>query len=177
MLLIGMYLIAVVAANLSVAYFGPASAVLNAFLFVGLDLTSRDGLHERWHGRHLWPKMCALIAAGSLLSYLLNQEAGRVALASTVSFFVAGLVDAVVYALLARRSRFVRINGSNVLSAAVDSVLFPTIAFGRLMPWVIAGQFAAKVVGGFIWSLILRRGLGLTDAVRVEAAAASRKGG
>jgi hypothetical protein len=48
-----LYLAAIVAANLSVAHFGPSVAVLNAFLFIGLDLTTRDALHERWRGRNL----------------------------------------------------------------------------------------------------------------------------
>ena len=49
----------------------------------------------------------------------------------------------------------VRVNGSNVFSAAVDSAVFPTLAFGVFLPWVILGQFAAKVAGGFVWSMIL----------------------
>jgi len=49
----------------------------------------------------------------------------------------------------------VRVNGSNVVSAAVDSVVFPTLAFGSFLPWVILGQFLAKVAGGAVWSLIL----------------------
>jgi uncharacterized PurR-regulated membrane protein YhhQ (DUF165 family) len=50
------------------------------------------------------------------------------------------------------------VNGSNVLSAAVDSVLFPTIAFGALLPVIVLGQFAAKVLGGAVWSWILGKG-------------------
>lgn len=43
-----MYLAAIVAANLLVARFGPSVVVLNAFLFIGLDITTRDSLHDRW---------------------------------------------------------------------------------------------------------------------------------
>ena len=68
-----LYLVAIVLANLSVAHFGPSAAVVNAFIFIGLDLTTRDELHERWHGRNLWLKMACLIAAGSLLSWFLNN--------------------------------------------------------------------------------------------------------
>jgi hypothetical protein len=35
--------------------------------------------------------------------------------------------------------------------------LFPTIAFGVLMPEIIALQFAAKVVGGVVWSFIIKK--------------------
>ena len=149
------YLAAIVAANLSVAHFGPASTVINAFLFIGLDLTGRDKLHDAWGGRYLWPKMAALIGVGSLLSWALNRGAGQIAVASCLSFLLAGIVDAATYHLLIDEERMVRVNGSNVFSAAVDSAVFPTLAFGVFLPWVILGQFAAKVAGGFVWSMIL----------------------
>jgi hypothetical protein len=41
--------------------------------------------------------------------------------------------------------------------AAVDSVLFPTIAFGVLMPEIVILQFAAKVIGGGFWSYIFKK--------------------
>jgi hypothetical protein len=37
----------------------------------------------------------------------------------------------------------------------VDSVLFPTIAFGAFLPAIVLGQFVAKVAGGAVWSWIL----------------------
>jgi queuosine precursor transporter len=144
-------------ANLSSAHFGPAASVLNAFLFIGLDLTGRDKLHDAWYGRGLWWKMALLIAAGSVLSYALNQNAGRIAVASFVAFAASALTDTLVYVALGSRSKLVKINGSNILSAAVDSVLFPTLAFGAVMPGIILGQWAAKVGGGFLWALIFRR--------------------
>jgi hypothetical protein len=36
-------------------------------------------------------------------------------------------------------------------------VVFPTIAFGGLMPEIVALQFVAKIGGGFIWSKILEK--------------------
>lgn len=157
--LVILYLAAIVAANITVARLGPTSAIAVAFLLIGLDLTTRDGLHDRWQGRGLWPRMTALVGCGSLLSYLLNRDSGQVALASLTAFAAAGLVDAVVYQALLRRPRFVRVNTSNMAAAAVDSVVFPTLAFGALMPGIVLGQFAAKVLGGYLWSLMLRRTL------------------
>jgi len=133
-------------------------AIVNAFLFIGLDLTARDGLHEAWHKRGLVWKMALLIAVGSVLSWSLNHNTGRIALASFVAFACAGIVDAIAYHVLYRHPRLLKINGSNVLGAAVDSLIFPTLAFGALMPFIILGQFAAKVAGGFVWSLLLRSG-------------------
>ena len=152
-----LYLGAIVAANLLVARFGPSVTVLNAFLFIGLDLTSRDALHDRWHGRGLRWKMTLLVASGSVLSWGLNYDAGRIALASFVAFAAAGVVDVVVYEWATRRGagRMRRINESNVAAASVDSVLFPTIAFGEFLPLIVLGQFAAKVFGGAVWAWVL----------------------
>lgn len=151
------YLTAIVAANLSVAVWGPSVAVVNAFLLIGLDLTARDRLHDAWRGQGLPWKMGLLIAIGGLLSYLLNRDAGQIAIASTVAFTAAALVDSGVYHLMRRHPFLYRANGSNVGGAAVDSIVFPTLAFGVFLPWIILGQFAAKVAGGFVWSLILNR--------------------
>ena len=152
-----MYLTAAVLANLSTSFFGAYASILNAFLFIGLDLTARDKLHEAWHGRYLWAKMFALIAAGSLISYLLNRNAGMIAVASLAAFGVAGLVDAIVYQYLYDKPWMVKVNGSNIFSALADSLVFPTIAFGGFLPLIVLGQFTAKVAGGFIWSWIIAR--------------------
>lgn len=144
---VAMYLGAIVAANLLTARFGPAVTVVNALVFVGLDLTTRDRLHELWAGRWLWPRMLALIVVGSGLSWLLNRAAGQIALASLVAFLAAGVVDALIYHLTWKWPWLARVNGSNVAGSLVDSILFPTLAFGEVLPLVIMGQFAAKVAG------------------------------
>ena len=150
-----LYLAAAVLANLIIAAFGPSMAIVVGFLFVGLDLTSRDKLHEAWGGKWLWPKMFTLIAAGSFLSWLLNKNAGTIAVASLAAFAAAGILDAVVYQFLHKKAWMIKVNGSNLFSAAADSLIFPTIAFGGFMPLVVLGQFAAKVVGGFVWAWII----------------------
>ena len=155
MSLVIVYLAAIVLANLSVATFGPAASIANSFLFIGLDLTTRDALHDRWHDDHLVLRMAGLIVVGGVISYALNARAGQIAVASTVSFALAAATDFVVYRALGSRSYMVRVNGSNIPSAAVDSLVFPTIAFGSFLPLVVLGQFAAKVAGGFMWSVVL----------------------
>jgi len=150
------YCAAMVAANLSVAAFGPWISPLNSFLFIGLDLSLRDRLHDRWGGPGLWPRMLGLIAAAGAISYLLNPASGKIAVASVVAFVVAGALDALVYHWLRDRPYLQRSNASNAAGAAADSLLFPTIAFGAFMPHIVALQFAAKVGGGFVWSLLLK---------------------
>jgi hypothetical protein len=158
MLYITLYLSAIVLANLSVAHFGPSISIINAFLFIGLDLTTRDKLHDKWDNNNLWPKMFVLIAAGSILSWGLNRNAGPIAFASFVAFASAATVDALTYQALHKYPRWLRINGSNVPSAAVDSIVFPALAFGLPLLWpIMLGQFVAKVLGGFIWFILLQK--------------------
>jgi len=158
MIYVAMYLAAIIAANLLVAEFGPAISVFNAFMFIGFDLTARDALHERWHGRNLIRNMAALIAAGSLLSYALNKDAGQIALASFVAFSAAAILDTVVYQRLINRPWWQKINGSNIAGAGADSIIFPLVAFGwPPLLFIMLGQFVAKVAGGAVWSVILGR--------------------
>ena len=55
------YFLAVVLANKIIRWFRTQAVVITAFLFIGLDLTLRDKLHDQWHGKQLWWKMLALI--------------------------------------------------------------------------------------------------------------------
>ena len=148
---------AIVAANMSVALFGPMVTPVNAFLLIGLDLSLRDSLHDKWDGNNLVLRMGVLILSASVISYLVNPATGMIALASCVSFGASSCADSIVYAGVRRNSWLVRSNTSNIAGAAVDSMLFPTIAFGAIMPEIVAMQFAAKVCGGAIWSLVLNR--------------------
>lgn len=155
--MIAIYCLAIVAANLSIAAFGPWMSPVNSFLLIGLDLSLRDRLHDRWAGRGLWWRMLLLVAGAGAISYALNPAAGKIALASVVAFVLAGLADALVYHGLRRKGWMTRANGSNLAGAGVDSLVFPTLAFGVMMPHIVALQFAAKVGGGFLWSLFLNR--------------------
>lgn len=146
------YAAAMTLANLSVAAFGPAISPVNAFVLIGLDLALRDWLHVRLKA---W-QMGVLIASTGLLTYTLNPVAGMIAVASACAFSTAALVDWATFARL-RGSWMFRSNGSNVAGAAVDSMIFQTLAFGALIPHIVALQFVAKVVGGALWSALLAR--------------------
>jgi len=147
------YATAMILANLSVATFGPSVTPVNAFVLIGLDLTMRDWLHVRIKP---W-QMAALIALTGLLTYALNPAAGKIAVASACAFSAAALVDWATFTRL-RGSWMYRANGSNVAGAAVDSLIFPTLAFGALMPQIVLAQFLAKIAGGAIWTWIFNRG-------------------
>ena len=157
MIVILCYLLAIIAANFSAFFFGPIVTPLNSFLFIGLDLALRDRLHEKWAGNSLVKKMGGIILLGSLLSFLLNPATGAIALASCIAFGLAAIGDTFIYNKLIKQHFLVKSNGSNVVGAAIDSIAFPTIAFGELIPLIILGQFLAKVFGGVVWSSIVYR--------------------
>lgn len=158
-MLIAAYLAAIVAANLTISHYGPTASIFTAFALIGLDLTVRDALHERWtlEGRRLARAMGALILAGSTLTYVANAGARQIAVASAVAFAASLTVDALAFHRLRRYGRFEAWNGSNIVSALVDSAIFPTLAFGAILPDVMAGQVAAKIAGGLVWALVLLR--------------------
>ena len=150
-LAISVYAAAMISANLIVAALGPWVSPINSFFLIGLDLALRDRLHMT-----LKPlQMLALIVATGVLTYLFNPTISKIAIASSVSFMVAALVDWGVFRTVTgawmRKSLW-----SNTAGAAVDSVLFPTLAFGVFLPHIVAMQFIAKIAGATIWSFALR---------------------
>lgn len=166
--LIGLWLVAIAAANVLAAHLGPWATVADAFLLIGLVVTTRDALHTAW-GSGWAPRMALLILAGGALSWMVNGAAGRIAAASTIAFVVSETADALVFWRLRSRPWMDRVNASNVAAAIIDSFLFPTIAFGALLPWIIAGQIVAKIGGGYVWALILGRAA--RDPARHDGAA------
>lgn len=158
MIAVGSYLAAIAAANLVATAFGPGATVATAFVLIGFDFTCRDYLQQTWEGGALWVKMLALITAGGLISWLVNRDTAQIAVASTVAFVLSSSIDAAVFALIGRRvGRMVRWNGTNLVGAGIDSLLFPTLAFGSLIPAVVVGQYVAKVAGGLVWSVVITR--------------------
>lgn len=158
MIYAGIYIAALVLANLLVAWLGVWFSLVNAFVLIGLDLSLRDKLHDLWESDKLAIKMGGLIASASIISYVINPATGMIAFASLAAFCLSMVADAVAYQYLKSKDWMVRVNGSNIAGAAVDSIVFPTIAFGGLMPEIVALQFFAKLMGGGIWSYLLKKG-------------------
>lgn len=151
-LTVTVYAMAMTLANLSVAAFGPAISPVNSFFLIGLDLALRDLLHTKLNQK----QMFGLILVTGALTYVLNPKAGVIAVASACAFTFAALTDWAVFSK-ARGSWFKRSNTSNVAGAAVDSFVFPTMAFGTLMPHIVAMQFVAKVAGGAFWAYVIQK--------------------
>jgi len=145
------YAAAILAANLLAAQFGPAITPINAFFLIGLDLALRNWLNLRM--RPLF--MGALILSTGLLTYLVNPAAQQIAVASAVAFTAAALADWLTFSTVA--GGWMRRNlAGNSVGAAIDSIVFPTLAFGSLMPAIVVAQFVAKVAGGTLWGYLMR---------------------
>ena len=151
--LVAVYIAAMVTANLLVWWLGPWFSPINSFLLIGLDLTLRDVMHDRLTK---W-QMLAVVLVGGLITWGVNPTAAKIAIASATAFTLSACADWIVYTLLRSKAWLVRSNGSNVVGAAVDSLIFPTMAFGGFMPHIITMQFAAKVGGGAVWARFLRK--------------------
>ena len=153
--LAGVFLAAVVAANLIIADQGPDAAPKVAFLLIGLDLVVRDLLHDRLPRRELLGLMGGLVLAGAALAYIASPDAGDIALGSSLAFAAAFTVDGLVYHALRHRPFLERSNASNLAGAVVDTIVFYEVAFGTLDGSF--AQFTAKVAGGVLFALLLHR--------------------
>lgn len=153
------FLLSVITANIILSLLTPSvglwASVVTAFLFIGINISIRDKIHEDWYKHNLRLKMSILIIVGSVLTYIINPSSKSVAMASGVSFLVSGIVDFIIYQLLYHTDKSIKVNVSNIGSSIVDSILFPTLAFGNFNVLVILGQFLVKVFGGYVWSLFL----------------------
>lgn len=149
------YVLSICIANFLIFKFGPVMSIINSFYLIGLDMVLRDSIHDA-----IGVKGALLMSllAGAI-SYAINPATGMIAIASVAAFTASATADAITYQLLNGNSWIKRVNWSNASGSIVDSIVFPVIAFGAFMPSIILGQIAAKMAGGFMWSLALKRGM------------------
>lgn len=152
--LVAAFLAAVVVANLAVAHYGQIALVFTAWFLIPFDMVTRDLLHERWRGDRLLGRMALLIACGGVLAVVVNLAAWRVAVASCLAFTIATVVNGLVFEALPQRTRYVRMNVSNLFAAIADSAVFPMVAFGVLDATLSVMQAGSKFAGGLVWSAV-----------------------
>jgi uncharacterized PurR-regulated membrane protein YhhQ (DUF165 family) len=154
---------AIIAANLSSTHFGPEASVYNAALFIGLVMSTRDYLSERW-GEKRRRNMALLILSGAVVSYVAVRViaigppdlVARIALASGVAFAVAETIDWIRFETLLGKPWRERAIISNAFGSVADSAVFVPIAFGWSWEIVVA-QTCAKFFGGFVWAYAIDR--------------------
>lgn len=158
--IICLYLLTIVIANLSAAKYGYKSILIVGFLLIPFDLFVRDILHERFRGRGLYWKLGLLIFTGAVISFVINVNALRVGVASLVSFTLAGIVDTVIYQKAYEENipKITRMNMSNLGSSVVDSFVFINIVFfPEVHPLLIGMQTVLKFTGGLFWTYLYKK--------------------
>lgn len=145
-LLVILYILAVTLTTAISGALGPLASVIDSFFGIGLVIAVRNQLHALWVDRSWW-LMPVLIVAGSVGSLAANLQHPRIALASMVAFLAANFVATLLYARGHHR-------WSVVAFAVVDSLVFPPIAFGAFVGWVVGGQIVAKITGAALWSRV-----------------------
>lgn len=150
------YALVIILANILVSIFGPSITPFIAFFLIGLDLALRNYLSLVMTKY----EMAAMIIGTGLISYGLNPATGMIAIASGLAFTSAAIVDWLTFNTVS--GQWIKKNiAGNSAGALVDSIIFPTLAFGELMPLIVISQFIAKVLGGTMWGLIIKKSMKL----------------
>lgn len=152
-------------ANLVIATFGPWLLPVTAFVSVGISMVARDYLHDVWSGQPggFWLRMFSMVVAAGALAWLVDANAGLVAIASALALTGSAIVDTAAFAWLIRSRWLIRSNGSNIFGSLADSIIFPLVAFGvagvggwQAFILLVLAQSATKAAGGLFWSLVIR---------------------
>lgn len=117
-------------------------------VMIGLALVLRDWLHELAG----WKWSAAAVLAGAGLSLVFSPPA--IAIASAAAFLFAEIADLIVYAKLRERGRAMAVMASQVVGAALDSMIFVYLAFGSLdfsAGTTLAKIYAGAVVAAYLW--------------------------
>jgi len=149
------YLITMVLGNLFVKHFGAYGLFFTSFVFIPYDFMVRCLLHENWKGKRLFIRLFSLISVAAIITYLFNKNALNIALASVTAFAVSSLCASLFYQLFIKSKYFIKVNGSDLIGIIIDSILFQTIAFSIINPFVISGQILVKFIGGILWYVLL----------------------
>ena len=152
------YIAAIVAANIVTNHYGLVSVGFSCMVTAGtycagFALLARDYVH-RYAGV---PWVLVGITIGGLVSWITTTP--TLALASTVAFVGAELLDLGVFAAIYDRlGMFGGALVSNIVSAPVDTVLFLAIAGFPLTYASVTGQFIGKVLWATLVPLALVEG-------------------
>lgn len=117
-------------------------------LMIGAALVLRDWLQELAG----WRWSFYAIFAGSALSLITSPSS--LALASAAAFTVAEMADLAVYTRLRERGKPFAVFASQVVGAAIDSMLFVYLAFGSFdfsAGTTLAKIYAGAAVAAFLW--------------------------
>lgn len=151
------FVLAFVAANIIVKYFGPSGLLFSSFLLIPFDFIARCIIHERLSGLRLFITLLELSIYAAIITCLINFNAFNIALASVCGFLVAQAAAGVFYqaAKIKHRSMFFKVTISDFVGICWDSILFQWVAFAALDLRITAAQILIKFAGGLIWYFII----------------------
>ncbi len=152
---ISLYLIAFVLSNFIVLWFGNVGLIFTALFLIPFDFVIRCFFHETWKGKELIIKLGILVLISSVLTFLINQDAFNIALASCVGYVSAQIFAGIFYQIFINKSYFIKVNGSDAVGILIDSVLFQLVAFSFISLEITISQFILKIIGGFFWYYVL----------------------
>lgn len=147
------YFAAISLANLIIWASGawaPLVSLACAFVLVGLDMSIKDALQERWGVS--WRLFLVIVGGGA--ASLLVPGSARICGASVAAFVVSAFVDVAVFAAFVRSPK--RYIISNTASALVDSSLFLWLGLG-VFGWPVLAQTLSKVLGAAFWMRVSSR--------------------
>lgn len=148
-----------------VQHFGAYALWASSFAIIPFDFIVRCILHEKWKGQELISKFFLLTFIACLITYFINKDAHNIAFASIIGFTSAQLTAGFYYQLNKGKSIFNKVNISDLIAIAADSIVFQFIAFSYLNPLITLGQIAVKFFGGLLWYYILFKRLRIHEKI------------
>lgn len=163
-IVIALFLVSFVAANLIVKHFGAYGLWISSFTLIPLDFICRCLIHERYSGTRLVVLLFLLTAAAAVLTYLINADAKFIALASIAGFAAAQVGAGIFYQIhKENESWFFKVNISDLIAIIFDSIVFQLVAFSTVTWAVTGGQILIKFAGGLLWYYIIFKKLKLHE--------------
>lgn len=154
-ILLTVYLISFVCANLLVKHFGPPGLLFSSFFLIPFDFVARCVIHEKYKGKQLIVIISSLTLAASLVTVLINYEAMNIALASMAGFTAAQIAAGIFYQSNKSKNFFYKVNLSDLVAITFDSIIFQLVAFSIIDPRITLGQIVIKFAGGLLWYYII----------------------
>lgn len=155
------YIGAAVLSNFIVLRYAQYGLIITALFIVPFDFVIRAYFHETWRGWQLFFRLSVLILSASLITFALNHKTMMIAIASFCAFLLAHTSASAFYQLMRKHTYLIKVNGSDIIGAVVDSTVFQLIAFGALSSTISVTQVLLKVLGGFLWYWIIFKKLQL----------------
>lgn len=175
-----LYLVSIIAANVSTAAFAPlhigAFIVPMGTLLIGATFIFRDLVQNKYGRKKTYMFIGAALILSGLVSYLLGDTL-IIVLASALSFAIAETTDTEIYTRLKLPMGW-RVFYSGLVGGFLDSVVFVVIGLSPLganfLPWeaipfAILGQVIVKTIIQAIGALILNQVQHKFDKVKLQS--------